>query len=236
MLESKILTLEDLIPAISWWLKLTTDDNFLVQLKDNPTSIETSLKAQSKLSEYLKPDIYDEADFEAAWTKSWQNHITECKKYQGFFGYKLEEHLVKPDGEKGQIIDIDISPECLNPIGVKWCSEETYYSVIELKTQKISELIFLQLENHVYYEKGKTNDYFRAFIGFKSKKLAQEWLRPIKKKIGELSHLKEFIEAEKPTDDKYHYQLEKAKHKRIERRIKNLEIVASWDLSQSPNF
>ncbi|ACK74067.1 hypothetical protein PCC7424_5498 (plasmid) [Gloeothece citriformis PCC 7424] len=136
MLTAKILTTEDLIPSISWWLKLATDEDFLTQLKNDPSSIEIQLKAQSKLSEYLSPHIYEEVAFETAWTQCWQNHISYCQKYEGFFGYKLGQHLVTPDGEKGTIIDINISPECLKPIGIKWQTDVVYYNLFDLKKKK----------------------------------------------------------------------------------------------------
>ncbi len=76
----------------------------------------------------------------------------------------------------------------------------------------------------------------KAYIGFRTKKLAKAWLKPLKQIVGKLSNLKDCRREEERhlLEKKWQYSVEKFRHKKISRRLQDLEIIARIDLEKLP--
>ena len=60
-----------------------------------------------------------------------------------------------------------------------------------MKALSISTISLVYLSDNVAYEISSERELLKAYIGFRTKKLGQAWLRPLKKIVGKLSNLKD---------------------------------------------
>ncbi len=80
---------------------------------------------------------------------------------------------------------------------LQWDSKEQFYfSLLEMKALSISTVNLVKLSDNVAYEISSERELLKAYIGFRTKKSAKAWLRPLKKIVGKLSNLKDFRREE----------------------------------------
>ena len=113
-----------------------------------------------------------------------------------------------------------------------------------MKALSISIVNLVQLSDNVAYE--ISSDYasayptdrelLKAYIGFRTKKLAKAWLKPLKQIVEKLSNLKDCRREEERhfLEKKWQYFVEKFRHKKISRRLQDLETIARLDLEKPP--
>ncbi len=105
-----------------------------------------------------------------------------------------------------------------------------------MKALSISIVNLVQLSDNVAYEISSDRELLKAYIGFRTQKLAKAWLKPLKQIVEKLSNLKDYRREEKRhlLEKKWQYSVEKFRHKKISRRLQNLEIIARLDLEKPP--
>ena len=100
-----------------------------------------------------------------------------------------------------------------------------------MQQQNISHILpLVQLSPQVSYEVSEDGKYYRAFIGFDSKKIARSWLKELKRELGYLDNLIQFPLQQRPTSQKYHYIASHTRFKNLAKRRQKLVKIASWDL------
>ena len=99
-----------------------------------------------------------------------------------------------------------------------------------------STVNLVKLSDHVAYEISSDRKLLKAYIGFRTKKLAKAWLKPLKHIVGRLSNLKDCRREDKRhfLEKKWQYSVEKFRHKKRSRRLQDLEIIAQLDLEKPP--
>ena len=105
-----------------------------------------------------------------------------------------------------------------------------------MKALSISKVNSIQLSDNVAYEISSDRELLKAYIGFRTKKLAKAWLKPLKQIVGKLSNLKDCRREEERhlLEKKWQYFVEKFRHKKISRRLQDLETIARLDLEKLP--
>lgn len=247
---TKLLSLADLKVRASLWLFLNNPDNFLMRLKRSPELFNNQLLDSFNQSDYLQSKDFLETDLNQAWKQAFTEHIENQKHREGLQGFKIGDRLVQSTPKSsfksdfkvdhnsyeyrlGQIIDIDISLQQIYPIIVIWKDNDIWehYSCYILQKEHISKILpVVQLSQQVSYEVSEEGRYYRAFVGFNSKKIARSWWRELKRELGYLNELIQFPSEQRPTPQKYHYIASNPKQKTLNSRLKHLSIVAHWDL------
>jgi hypothetical protein len=217
------------------WLQISVPDNFLELVCPQ---YQQQLKQQFVEKE-LKSSSYSSTDLELVWQESWQKQLEISALKTGYKGFKIGESLlVNHQGELHLIKVIKIEINEAKPLLMQWqaSGQIQSYNLYELRQLKVSKLRpLVHLSPNVVYQISEDQSYFQAWFGFKSKKLASSWLRPIRREIGSLSHLKSAASSELiRTGKKYEYSVEKFKHKSLKKRLAVLNNLAQLDLERLP--
>ncbi|ACK73891.1 hypothetical protein PCC7424_5833 (plasmid) [Gloeothece citriformis PCC 7424] len=219
-------------------------ENNLITLKDNKTDTIYQLPLDT-FHQYGKPFAHVVSFPPYQYSLDELNHLwniglTELTEQQlikkGIYGFILNGKVWDKTNEKfGEITEL--IPQNLQ-IQIRW--DETRhinYTALELKALNIFPIHFIKLSRHVAYELSLDEEsYLKAYISFKTKKLAQQWFPILNPLIGKLSalnkhenpvyqHLPPFI---------WEYEVEKFKHKILNNKLKILRKIASLDLQEPP--
>ena len=86
-----------------------------------------------------------------------------------------------------------------------------------MKALSISTVNLVKLSDRVAYEISSERSYLKAYIGFRTKKLAKAWLKPLKQIGGKLSNLKDCRKEEERhlLEKKWQYFVETIRHKKF---------------------
>lgn len=211
-------------------LQLTTD--LLISLTENQKQA-----LHTAFIEEIPPDYqYSLEELNHLWHIGLTEFTEQQLMEKGIYGFTLNGKVWDKITEKiGEITEL--IPKNLQ-IQIRW--DETSrinYTVLELKALNIVPIHFIKLSLHVAYELSlDERSYLKAYISFKTKKLAQLWLPKLKSVIGRLSylskhenpiyqHLSPFI---------WEYEVEKFKHTTLSNKLEVLRKIASLDLQQPP--
>ena len=216
------------------WLSINTPPQFLEIVTP---AWERQLKQQfsSKIT-----DFYAQEDFDSSWTVAWDQFLKKKAEEEGLYHLKINQQVMQKKSNLphllGRIQSIDRSSE--RPLQIIWEEGESCnYSLLELKALNIVPLSpLIQLSSHVAYQVSEDGSYFRAYIGFRTKKLAQTWLKPIKSLVGRLSSLHRYeLENLRHLPDKiWEYEVEKFKYKTLVKKLDSLQKIAQLDLEKLP--
>ena len=221
-------------------------DKLLEKIKqgNNPGN---DLKTAFKASEGMKERDCSSSDFETAWEEAYEKLIESTKHSVGIWDYKIGDRVVytqeypayirgkyqtQYDYLHGRIKDLDVRPNKPTLI-IEWESrEEKACHIEELKSNPISKINLIKVSEAVSYEVSEDEKYYKAFIGFRTKKLAKSWWRKLKKELGWIGDPIEATDQYNPTGWKYYCVSSKPKQKTLKGRLKHLETVSRWDFSQ----
>lgn len=209
---------------------------------ENPTD---ELRAKFEIS--LGKQTHSKRDFESAWEEAYAELIESKKHTEGIWGYRIEDRVIQWEGIEvyikdkqdvryeylhGKIKDLDLDPEKPGLI-IEWESGETQaYERGELETKQISKIKLIEISETTSYEVSEDGKYYKAFVGFKTKKLAKSWCKNLKRELGWISDPVESSKEWSPTKSKYYCIASKPKQKTLKGRLKRLNKVSEWDLQQ----
>ena len=214
------------------WLLLEFDSLLLNNLT---SAIEQQLKQrwQQSLDRPFNPDETD-----AAWQIAFSQFLRIQAEKVGLYGLKIGTRILKQTLDNqlvfGHISDVNFY-QCR--LSLQWDDgEQLCLSFLEMKALSISTISLVYLSDNVAYEISSERELLKAYIGFRTKKLGQVWLRPLKKIIGRLSNLKDCRAEEYRhlPKKKWEYSVEKFSHKKIERRLQDLETISRLNLEKMP--
>jgi hypothetical protein len=134
----------------------------------------------------------------------------------------------------GQIADINYRQRRFS---LEWDDgKRSCFSVLEMKALSISPVDIVYLSDNIVYEISGDRSYLKAYIGFRTKKLAKAWLKIIKKIVGRLSNLKDYraVKSNYLSESKWQYQVEQFRYKSMKRRLQSLETVSQLNLEKMP--
>ena len=248
--KARSLSQVDLKIRANLWLSLNSPADFVKQLKVAPESLNDQLYQNFCNSDYLQGENFQETELNLAWNQALSEYIEEQKCAEGWQGFKVGDRLVQStpkvsfkrslkgkqtsyDYRFGKIIDLDLSPSQPQPIVVVWQGSDIreHYSPYTLEKENISPILpLVRLSPQVSYEVSEDGKYYRAFIGFNSKKIARSWLKELKRELGYLDNLVQFPLEQRPTSQKYHYIASHPQVKNLAKRRQKLVKIASWDL------
>ena len=198
-------------------------------------ALEQQLKQKwlQSLDRPFSPD-----DFDAAWQIAFSQFLQTQAEKIGLYGLKIGTKIIKQTVDNqfvfGHISEIDFYRSSFL---LRWNDSETInLSYLEMKALSISTVNLVKLSDRVAYEISSDRKLLKAYIGFRTKKLAKAWLKPLKQIVGKLSNLKDFRREEKRhlLGNKWQYSVEKFRHKKISRRLQDLETIARLDLEKPP--
>ena len=230
--ENLPLTKQELKYKAEIWLLLEFDCLLLNNL--TPASEQQLKQRWSKsIDRPLNPD-----DLDAAWQIAFSQFLQIQAEKIGLYGLKIGTKTLKQTVDNqfvfGHISDIDFYQSSFL---LQWDDgEQISLSYLEMKALSISTVNSVQLSDNVAYEISSDNSYLKAYIGFRTKKLAKAWLKPLKQIVGILSNLKDCRREEEHhlLGNKWQYSVEKFRHKKISRRLQDLETIARLDLEKLP--
>ena len=230
--ENLPLTKQELKYKAEIWLLL--EFNCLV-LNNLTPAIEQQLKQRwlQNLDRPFNPD-----DLDTAWQIAFSNFLQTQAEKVGLYGLKIGTKLLKPTVDNqfvfGHISEIDFYQSSFL---LQWDDgEKISLSYLEMKALSISIVNLVQLSDNVAYKISSDRKLLKAYIGFRTKKLAKAWLKPLKQIVGKLSNLKDCRREEERRflEKKWQYFVEKFRHKKISRRLQDLETIARLDLEKLP--
>ncbi|GAB4552198.1 MAG: hypothetical protein Tsb0014_46150 [Pleurocapsa sp.] len=230
--KNLLLTKQEIKYKAEIWLLL----EFNCLLLNNLTSaIEQQLKLKwlQNLDCPFNPD-----DLDAAWQIAFSQFLQTQAEKIGLYGLKIGTKILKKTVDNqfvfGHISEIDFYKYSFL---LQWDDgEQISLSYLEMKALSIFTVNSIQLSDNVAYEISSDNSYLKAYIGFRTKKLAKAWLKPLKQIVGILSNLKDCRREEERhlLENKWQYSVEKFRHKKISRRLQDLETIARLDLEKLP--
>ena len=214
------------------WLLLEFDCLLLNNLI--PAS-EQQLKQRwlQSLERPFNPDDLDTA-WQIAFNQFLQTQAEKIGLYRLKIGTKILKQTVDNQFLFGHISDIDFYQSSFL---LQWDNgEKISLSYLEMKALSICTVNLVKLSDRVAYEISSERELLKAYIGFRTQKLAKAWLKPLKQIVEKLSNLKDYRREEKRhlLEKKWQYSVEKFRHKKISRRLQNLEIIARLDLEKPP--
>jgi hypothetical protein len=231
-IENLPLTQHELKYKAEIWLLLKF--NYLL-LNNLTPAIEQQLK-QRWLQSLYRPFYPD--DLGAAWQIAFSNFLQTKAEKVGLYGLKINTKILKQTVDNqfvfGHISDIDFYQSSFL---LRWDDgEQLSLSYLEMKALSISTVNSVEFSDNVAYEISNNSSYLEAYIAFRTKKLAKAWLKPFKQIIGRLSNLKDCRREEDHhlLENKWQYSVEKFRHKKMSRRLQDLEIIARLDLEKLP--
>ncbi|AFZ38010.1 hypothetical protein Sta7437_4549 (plasmid) [Stanieria cyanosphaera PCC 7437] len=231
-LENLPLTQHELKYKAEIWLLL----EFNCLLLNNLTPTIEQQQKQKWLQNLDRPFNPDELD--AAWQISFSQFLQTQAEKVGLYGLKISTKILKQTVDNqfvfGHISDIDFYQSSFL---LQWDDgEKISLSYLEMKALAISLVSLVKLSDRVAYEISSERELLKAYIGFRTKKLAQAWLKLLKQIVGRLSNLKDCRREEKRhfLEKRWQYSVEKFRHKKISRRLQDLEIIARLDLEKPP--
>lgn len=244
-LEASVrLTPTDLKIRAYLWLSLNSQPELLMNVIAFSTT-ETHLIEGFKQSKYLEGEDYLIADLQTAWEQAYFQHFEERKRSEGLYGFKvgtrvvqsIPKSYVKPKKSPYDYLFgfvVDLEPKAEKPALVHWDNVDspTSYNQEEINLFSICPIEQVKISNQVCYQISTDEKFYRAFVGFSSKKVARSWWRHIKRELGYLSQLVELPPVENPTGCKYNYIATDWQQKTLKARLRHLQIVASWDLTK----
>ncbi len=230
--ENLPLTQHELKYKAEIWLLLEFD----CLLLNNLTSASEQQLKQRWLQSLDCPFNPDNLD--AAWQIAFSQFLQTQAKKVGLYGLKLGTKILQQTVDNrfafGHISDINFYQSSFL---LQWDDgEKISLSYLEMKALSISTVSLVKLSDNVAYEISSDRSYLKAYIGFRTKKLAKAWLRPLKKIVGKLSNLKDCRREQEhhSLGNKWQYSVEKFRHKKISRRLQDLETIAQLDLEKPP--
>ena len=221
LLEFDCLLLNNLTPAISF--------------AGARSAIEQQLKQRwlQSLNRPFNPD-----DLDAAWQIAFSQFLQTQAEKIGLYGLKIGRKILKQTVDNqfifGHISEIDFYEFSFL---LQWDDgDKISLSYLEMKALSISTVNSIQLSDRVAYEISSDSSYLKAYIGFRTKKLAKAWLKPLKQIVGRLSNLKDCRREEDHhlLENKWQYFVEKFRHKKMSKRLQDLETIARLDLEKLP--
>jgi hypothetical protein len=222
-------------------LRIRAKTHLALEVPDNFLEFAMPLQKQQlkeKLARQFSEENYELLDFDIAWEEAWKQQLENLTKKQGFYGFR-EGYCILQHREgvqrMGTVITLNV--ENPRPFQIQWNSGELQsYSLTELKGLSIARIEpLVKLSPNVAYQISEDGSYFRAWIGFRTKALANAWLIPVKKLVGNLSNLIDCQISElQHTGSKYEYAVECPRHKTLKKRLEALAKVAELDLGRMP--
>ncbi len=162
---------------------------------------------------------------------------TQAEKI-GLYGLKIGTKILKQTVDNqflfGHISDIDFYQSSFL---LQWDNgEKISLSYLEMKALSICTVNLVKLSDRVAYEISSERELLKAYIGFRTQKLAKVWLKPLKQIVGRLSNLKDYRREEERhlLEKKWQCSVEKFCHKKMSIRLQHLEIIARVDLEKLP--
>ena len=230
--ENLPLTKQELKYKAEIWLLLEFD---CLLLNNLTPAIEQQLK-QRWLKSIDRP--FNPDDLDAAWQIAFSQFLQTQAEKIGLYGLKIGTKILKHTVDNqfvfGHISEIDFYKSSFL---LQWDDgEQISLSYLEMKALSLSTVNSVQLSDYVAYEISSDYSYLKAYIAFRTKKLAKAWLKPLKQIVGRLSNLKDFRREEEHhlLGNKWQYSVEKFRHKKMSRRLQDLEIIARLDLEKPP--
>ena len=192
LVEELPLSLQELQYKAEIWLALNFHPIMLASLTP---AIEQKLKHQ--LSQSLQQP-FTSTNLDFAWPVALDRYFQEQARRIGLHGLKVGTKLLWRCTDEqlmfGQVTDINYHQRRFS---LEWDDgKKSCFSVLEMKALSISIVSSVYLSDNVAYEISSDRSYLKAYIGFKTKKLAKAWLRIIKKIVGKLSNLKDYRRGE----------------------------------------
>lgn len=231
-IEELPLSLQELQSKAEIWLALNFHPIMLAGLTP---AIEQKLKHQ--LSQSLQQP-FTSTNLDFAWPVALDRYFQEQARRIGLHGLKVGTKLLWRCTDEqlmfGQVTDINYHQRRFS---LEWDDgKKSCFSVLEMKALSISIVSSVYLSDNVAYEISGDRSYLKAYIGFKTKKLAKAWLRIIKKIVGRLSNLKDYRRGETDylSETKWQYQVEQFRYKSMKRRLQSLETVSQLNLEKMP--
>ncbi|MEA5470243.1 hypothetical protein [Spirulina sp. 06S082] len=203
------LSVTDLRTRAEIWLSLNSPSQLLEII--TPTwQQQLKEKFTAQLDESYQPE-----DFETAWENAFANHLQKQGEEEGICGFKIGSRVLERGKRWGAIASLD--PHSERTFGIRWNDEMVmHYSQLEMKAMGILLVPpAIALSSNVAYEMSEDGSYYRAFIAFRTKKLARAWLKSIKQLVGKLSNLHDhqLPEFRHLAGKRWEYEIEKPKHK-----------------------
>lgn len=230
--EELPLSLQELQYKAEIWLALNFHPIMLASLTP---AIEQKLKHQ--LSQSLQQP-FTSTNLDFAWPVALNRYFQEQARRTGLHGLKVGTKMLWQCTDEqlmfGQVTDINYHQRRFS---LEWDDGKTRsFSVLEMKALSISIVSSVYLSDNVAYEISGDRSYLKAYIGFRTKKLAKAWLRIIKKIVGKLSNLKDYRRGESNylSGTKWQYQVEQFRYKSMKRRLQSLETVSQLNLEKMP--
>lgn len=177
---------------------------------------------------------YSKTDLDAAWKAAMEQVIDRVSTEVGLWGIKKGDRILDHATARwGTVTRFHLLET--KPVEITWddgtcCCYPTGLLLMPCMTR----VNFVRLSSNVAYQQSEDGKYFTCFIGFNSKRLAQAWLRPVKKLLGQLGNLVCYESQPSDTGKKYQYQVDNYKHKLLKNRIKYLKLIAAMDLNKPP--
>jgi hypothetical protein len=234
----------ELVLSAKIFLGQAETEQLLEKIKEGKDPKE---KLQSAFKKKIESETDSTEDLEETWEEAYKWLIESKKEGEGIWNYRIGDRVIqwkeykayingkeeiKYSYSEGKIKDIDIIPD--NPgLIIKWESgEESAHDKKELEKSHISKIQLIHLSRDISYEVSEDEKYYKALIGFRTKKLAKSWLKKLKKELGWISDPKASSTEWNPTNSKYYCISSRPKQKTIKGRVKRLIRVSEWDLSQ----
>lgn len=224
------LSVTDLRTRAEIWLSLNSPSQLLEII--TPTwQQQLKEKFTAQLDESYQPE-----DFETAWENAFANHLQKQGEEEGICGFKIGSRVLERGKRWGAIASLD--PHSERSFGIGWNDGTMmHYSQLEMKAMGILLVPpAIALSSNVAYEMSEDGSYYRAFIAFRTKKLARAWLKSIKQLVGKLSNLHDhqLPEFRHLAGKRWEYEIEKPKHKTVAKRLEAIKKVAALDLERMP--
>ncbi len=230
--EELPLSLQELQHKAEIWLALNFHPIMLASLTP---AIEQKLKHQ--LSRSLQ-QLFTSTNLDFAWPVALDRYFQEQAQKVGLYGLRIGTRMLCHSLDRqlifGQVTNINYRQRRFS---LEWDDgKRSCFSVLEMKALSISSVDIVYLSDNVVYEISGDLSYLKAYIGFRTKKLAKAWLRIIKKIVGRLSNLKDYRRGGSSylSGTKWQYQVEQFRYKSTKRRLQSLETVSQLNLEKMP--
>lgn len=231
--QAQYISLNQLKAKAKVWLFLHTPHSFL-------EIINTAWKKQLETQFIFQlKERYEKKDLEIAWEIAWNEYLETLTYQEGLFGFHVGVKVI--DLHTSQVVGevTAIHWQHSRPINIIRVTGKTLsYSITELRSLDIIPMPpLMQLSGNVAYQMSADGRYYQVFIGFRTKKLAQAWLKPLKKRIGRLSslHRYEWEELRHLPNKEWEYSLLTPKHKTLKKRREVLQKLVELNLEKLPN-
>lgn len=231
-IEELPLSLQGLQYKAEIWLALNFHPIMLAGLTP---AIEQKLKHQ--LSQSLQQP-FTSTNLDFAWPVALDRYFQSQARKVGLYGLRIGTRMLWHSLDRqlifGHIADINYHQRRFS---LEWDDgKHSCFSVLEMKALSISSVDIVYLSDNIVYEISGDRSYLKAYIGFRTKKLAKAWLRIIKKIVGRLSNLKDYraVKSNYLSESKWQYQVEQFRYKSMKRRLQSLETVSQLNLEKMP--